>query len=128
MEGILLLAMIFIGLIQLGMIIKFFQMATDISRIQKSISQFTKYYYDLQDFKHSKDKVDNIAQIPQFKKFEYDPAIFSKPIDEKLTLAEYEIIYEKDNNKFMDIANYFFKIEREFYNTNIMPIFEKNKP
>lgn len=56
MEGILLLAMIFIGLIQLGMIIKFFQMASDISRMEKSISQFTKYYYQLQDFKNAKQK------------------------------------------------------------------------
>lgn len=54
MEGLVGLFVLFIGIIQIAMIIKFFEMAGNISRISKSINEFTKYYYALQDYKNKK--------------------------------------------------------------------------
>ncbi len=118
MEGLLGLFFIFIAIIQIAMIIKFFEMAGNISRLTRNMAQFTKYYYSMQEFKNQKHTADtnNALKI----------APVHKPIAEKLFLDEYQQIYENDNDRFMDIANYFYKNDKSFYDTTIMQVFEKN--
>lgn len=118
MEGLLGLFFIFIAIIQIAMIIKFFEMAGNISRLTRNMAQFTKYYYSMQEFKNQKHSANtnNALKITPV----------HKPIAEKLTLDEYQQIYENENDRFMDIANYFYKNDKAFYDTTIMQIFEKN--
>ncbi len=51
------LVMCVIGLVLFLAIMKIFSISHDIGVIKKQISEFTKYYYELQNFKISKDKV-----------------------------------------------------------------------
>lgn len=60
MEGLGFLSLItlfIIGLIQLFMIIRFFEMAKNISNINKSLTWFTKYYFELHEKKNSSQNI-----------------------------------------------------------------------
>lgn len=57
MEGLgflTLITLFVIGIIQLFMIIRFFEMAKNISNINKSLTWFTKYYFEVQEAKKIK--------------------------------------------------------------------------
>jgi len=106
---------------------KIFDISTNLYKLNKNVSDFTKYYYQLQDFKHTKETPQAITPEAPPKFRNYDPAIFEKPIDEKLSQHDYELIYTKDNERFMNIANYFYKNDVEFYNAEILPIMKNNR-
>lgn len=119
MEILILIA----GIVQFIMVITFFQMSSNLAALLREVRAFNKYYYAMQEFKNK--DLYNKPAAPSIVNPANDPKY--KPIDSKLTMAEFTYIYHNDNNKFMDIANYFYKNDRAFYDANILPIFESNK-
>lgn len=122
------LVMCIIGLVLFLAIMKIFSISHDISVLKNTVKDFTKYYYELQRFRMAQEnpKENKVALSPAKEKI-YDPAILDKPIDEKLSLTDYEIIFEKDHDRFMTIANYFYKHDIAHYNQVILPVIERNK-
>ena len=117
------LLIIIAGIVQFIMILTFFQMSSNLAALLRELRSFTKYYYAMQEFKN-KDLYTKPA-APSDINPARDP--IHKPIDSKLTMAEFTYIFQHDNNKFMDIANYFYKNDRAYYDSNILPIFESSK-
>jgi hypothetical protein len=47
----IIIVFIIAGIVQLLMIVKFFDMAKNLSNINRILNEFTKYYYQLNDYK-----------------------------------------------------------------------------
>jgi len=52
----IIIVFIIAGIVQLLMIVKFFDMAKNLSNINRILNEFTKYYYQLNDYKINQHK------------------------------------------------------------------------
>ncbi|NOS84771.1 MAG: hypothetical protein HOP31_06500 [Ignavibacteria bacterium] len=97
---------------------KIFSISHDINVIKKNVVDFTKYYYQLQEFKQTK----SVTTTEPLRS-----PVLDKAIDEKLTGEQYQYIFQLDREKFNAISAYFNKNDFEFYDKVLVPIIMNEK-
>jgi hypothetical protein len=112
------------GVIQLIILIQFFRMGTDISQMNKNFKDFTKYYYELQNYNIAKVKETCGTLVQAIENTVSSVPLMEGPIGEKLTIDDYKIIYQNNIERFTQISNYFYKNDKAFYHQNIDPVYK----